>query len=631
MFYLPRLKSHLVALTVLGMIVLTTTLALPHFYAGHARTAGATASSKLPGGPHAPLIQPTGFVKTANSESARAASETYGNLPLQFEANAGQTDGSVKFLSRGGSYTLFLTATEAVLVLAPKVPRKRRAPEVTGNRPLEDALSADGRFEPAENISQGPERGNPEGSNEDIINSTVVHMKLEGANPAPQIAGADPLPGHVNYIVGSNPANWHADISTYAQVQYRDVYPGVDLVYYGNQRQLEYDFVVAPGANVNAIRLAYEGAESVCIEANGDLTLETANGAIRQHRPVIYQTVDGVRREVGGKYVYRSDGRIGFEVPSYDQSRPLIIDPVLSYSTLLGGANDYGYAIAVDASGSAYVTGYTYSATFPTTAGSYQTTLRGYVDAFVAKLNSTGTALVYSTFLGGNDYDYGYAIAVNSSGNAYVAGYTNSADFPTTPGVVRNSIAASDTFVTELNPAGNGLVYSTFLGGSDYDYASAIALDTSGNAYIAGYTYSSDFSTTVGAFRSSLSGSVDSFVTKLNVGGTSLLYSTYLGGSGFDYSSSIAVDSSGNAYVAGYTDSLTFPTANPLQTAHDRGIYRSSTAGSTWNLSSTGLGSPTVRFLVVHPTTPTTIYAGTASGVYKSTNGGSSWSTTNLT
>src|ERR1051326_2162352 len=565
-------------------------------------------------------------------DRATEINQTYGNLPLQFEVNAGQTDSQVKYFSRGRGYSMFLTSTEAVLVLAQNSTRPQRPARPLSQQRFDSELSSNpGQQSPEPHPD--PNRDSPGPSNLDptVGTATAIHLKLEGSDPLALIEGAEPLPGQVNYLIGNDPSQWHTDISTFAKVQYHQVYPGVDLIYYGNQHQLEFDFAVSPGADAGKIRLTFEGAQKVWIDDNGELEIETESGTIHQHVPSIYQTVNGAKRSVGGRYVHHRDGSVGFEIPRYDHSRTLVIDPVLSYSTLLGGFNDYGYAIAVDPAGNAYVTGYTNSATFPTTVGAFQTTFSGSVDAFITKLNPTGTALVYSTFLGGYNTDVGYAIAVNSAGNAYLTGYTYSYDFPTTPGALRSTNVASDAFVTELNVTGNGLVYSTLLGGSDYEYGDGIAVDTSGSAYVTGYTYSADFPTTAGAFRTANSGSTDAFVAKLNASGTNLLYSTYLGGSGFDYPSAIAVDSSGNAHVVGYTDSLTYPTANPLQTTHDRGIYKTSNAGSGWILNNTGLGSPTVRALLIHPTTPSTVFAGTASGVYKSTNSGGTWSATNLT
>jgi len=310
----------------------------------------------------------------------------YGKLPLYFEANRGQTDEQVRFLARGSRSMLFLTPSEAVLAFT--------------------------------------HRG---------VSRTVLRMTFIGANPEPSVVGAEELPGKANYFIGSDPVKWRTNVSTYAKVRYKNVYPGIDLIYYGNQRQLEYDFVVSPGADPKRIRLGFQGADKLEVDAQGDLVLHTATGVIRQRKPVIYQEVEGARREIAGGYVLEGARRVGFRVAAYDAHRPLVIDPALFYSTYLGGSDsDEGFAIAVDTAGNAYVTGSTFSIDFPTTQGAFQTTLVGFHGvAFVTKLNSTGSGLVYSTYLGGAIEERGQAIAVDIAGNAYVTGRTFSKNFPT--------------------------------------------------------------------------------------------------------------------------------------------------------------------------------------------------------
>ena len=307
--------------------------------------------------------------------------EAYNKLPLYFEVNRGQTDPRVKFLARGGHHVVFLTPTEAVLVLTtpkemPKnvFPRRSRFPEQRDDR-----------------------------------SRTVLRMGFAGASRAPRVTGLEELPGKANYFIGNDPAKWRTNVPTYAKIRYHDLYPGIDLVYYGNQRQLEYDFVVHPGADPSRIGLHFQGADRLEVDAQGNLVLHTAGGAIRQRRPVIYQEVGGRRVGIPGGYVLKDGQQVGFGVAAYDRGRPLVIDPVLFYSTYLGGSGgDKGYGIAVDSSGNAYVTGLTPSTNFPTTSGAFQTTLNGTSDAFVTKLNPTGSApLVYSTYLGGSGTDAG--------------------------------------------------------------------------------------------------------------------------------------------------------------------------------------------------------------------------------
>src|SRR5438876_66583 len=491
---------------------------------------------------------------------------TYGRLPLYFEANQGQTDPQVRFLARGGGQTLFLTSTEAVLVLT-KADSQAQGPQ----RPLIIPVAARaGR-------------------------QAVLRMAFAGASPQPRIAGQRELAGKVNYFLGNDPAKWRPNVPTYAAVRYEGLYPGIDLVYYGNNRQLEYDLVVAPGADPSQIALTFEGADRLEIDATGDLVLHTAVGTIHQRRPIVYQQTNGIRSEVAGAYVLRGGNDIGFQVAAFDGSRPLIIDPVLAYSTLLGGSGwDAGYDIVVDAGGNAYVTGFAGSTDFPTTLWAFQTAHSPFnprceqlsicFDAFVTKLNPIGSALVYSTYLGGSELEMGNAIAVDAAGSAYVTGYTYSMDFPTTPAAFHPTPGVvADAFVTKLNLDGSGLAYSTYLGGSGGDAGYAIAVDAGGNAYVTGSTGSVNFPTTPGAFQP-VHGSyywflwltlhpdpnlcpnpntclpADAFITKLNPAGSALVYSTYLGGTDSGGGSSIAIDAEGNVHVTGGTASLNFPT-----------------------------------------------------------------------
>jgi hypothetical protein len=476
--------------------------------------------------------------------------ETYKKSPLAFEMNQGQTDPTVKFVARGKDYTIFLTSDEVVVAL--------RGTGASGQQSLREAERAAG----AE--SQG-----------NAVLPEVLRMGFAGANRAPHIEGSEQLPGRVNYFIGNNPEQWRSDLPTYAQVRYQDVYPGISVVYYGTPGHLEYDLVIAPGADPKVIALDCQGADKTKIDAQGNLRLRIPGGEVVLGKPRIYQmTTGGRRKNIAGGYVLKAGGHVGFQVGPYDRHQPLIVDPALSYSTYLGGAGyDSGTAIAVDASGNAYITGFTRSSNFPVTAGSFQTicgtsgTCNGYFwDAFVTKLSATGS-IVYSTYLGGSGNDIGKAIAVDASGAAYVAGQTFSSNFPTTAGAFKTTYSgAGDTFVAKLNPGGTALQYSTYLGGSGIDNAEGIAVDINGNAYVTGQTYSPDFPT-VAAIQSANGGNQDSdaFVTEINSSGSALVYSTYLGGSSMDWGNAIAVDASGNAYVAGFTRSPDFPLASPLQ------------------------------------------------------------------
>jgi hypothetical protein len=467
--------------------------------------------------------------------------ESYGKLPLSFEVNQGQTDRQVKFLSRGRGYALFLTGDEAVLTLqtaGEKVP------------------------------------GSPE---------SVLRMRLVGANANATVTGGDELPGKTNYFVGNDPRKWSTDVPNYAQVKYQNSYPGVDLVYYGNQGgQLEYDFVVAPGADPSVIALDVAAGlprhrlgknrgimAPLQIASGGDLVVKIDSGEIRFHKPVVYQPAmhDGQRTALQGQYILQGRNRVGFKVSSYDHTKPLVIDPVLSYSTFLGGSGaDQGTGIAVDSLGNAYVTGSTGSANFPgATSSPLQNSLGGTAgNAFVTKINAAGTALIYSTYLGGSGGDFAYAIALDPLGNVYVTGSTSSTNFPVTGPIQPSFQGQQDAFVAEINAAGSALVYATYLGGNGYSYGQGIAVDPLGNAYVSGATTSNNFPV-ANPIQPSLGGGQNAFVSKINAGGTALVYSTYLGGSSSDIGFGIAVDSLGNAYVTGQATSANFPVASPIQ------------------------------------------------------------------
>ena len=460
----------------------------------------------------------------------------YAILPMSFEANQGQTDAQVRFLSRGSGYTLFLTPSEAVLSLQKPRPTEGTVPS-----------------------ARAPARS-------DKARTATVRIKLIGANPQSRVQGIAPLPGKTSYFIGRDPQKWHSDVPTYSRVEYSYVYPGIDLIYYGDSGLLENDFIVRPGASPEAITLELQAAQGFKIDAQGDLVLHTESGDVRLLKPHAYQQVKGRKQVIPARYVARGKNQVGFEVTAYDRTTPLIIDPILSYSTYLGGsALDDAFGIAVDSSGNAYVTGFTASTNFPTTSGTFQTALAGGFDVFVTKLNATGTALVYATYLGGSSDDEANGIAVDSSGNAYVTGFTASTNFPTTSGAFQTSFGGgpNDAFVTKLNATGTTLVYSTYLGGGGTDDAVGIAVDSSGNAYVTGLTASANFPTSSGAFQTTFGGGpFDVFVTKLNSTGTALAYSTYLGGSGDDEGDGIAVDSNGSAYVTGVTSSINFPTSS---------------------------------------------------------------------
>jgi Beta-propeller repeat len=482
-----------------------------------------------------PLINPSAIdaskvsATQADPKAQARILENYGKLPLTFEANHGQTDGRVKFLARTGGYTLSLTGDEAVLALRGKNTDTKPKIARTAHTPPSSVAA--------------PKVGG------------VLRMKLRHANPAAKVTGTDELAGTSNYFIGNDPTKWRTNVPTYAKVKYEGIYSGIDLVYYGNQRQLEYDFIVAPGADPRRIAFDVRGAKRIRRDAHGELVFKVGGGEIRWHKPVVYQQKDGTRQEIAAHYAITDRSRVGFELGKYDASRPLYIDPLI-YSTFLGGSEeDDGFGIAVDNSGNAYVTGGTNSTDFPT-MNPLQPAGGG---AFVAKINPSGSALVYSTYLGGSGGDTGFGIAVDSAGNAYVTGYTGSTDFPTMNALQPTYAGSHDAFVAKINAVGSALVYSTYLGGSGQEIGFGIIVDSAGNAYVTGDTYSTDFPT-MNPLQPANGGGSDAFVAKLNAVGSALVYSTYLGGSANEGSSGIAVDDAGNAYVTGGTNSTDFPT-----------------------------------------------------------------------
>jgi hypothetical protein len=375
-----------------------------------------------------------------------------------------------------------------------------------------------------------------------------VLMKLRGCAAHPQREGREMLEGYYNYLIGNDPARHATYVRRYQEAWVRGVYAGIDMRYYLDGGRLRYDWVVQPGGDPSQIVFGLEGSEKTYIDSEGRLVFMTRFGEVKLAELRVYQG----DREIGGWFVERPGGW-GIEVGSYDPTQLLVIDPLV-YSTYIGGSGaDVGYAMAVDGSGNAYVTGWTFSTDYDVTPGAFQTTPGGNADVFVTKLNATGNDLVYSTYIGGSGYDESYAIAVDGSGHAYVTGVTTSTDYDVTPGAFQTTNGGGDdVFVTKLNATGTALVYSTYIGGSSDDEGFGIAVDGSGNAYVTGWTLSTDYDVTPGAFQTTNGGGWDVFVTKLNATGTALVYSTYIGGSGNEVGFGIAVDGSGNAYVTGW-------------------------------------------------------------------------------
>ncbi|MFB3778502.1 MAG: SBBP repeat-containing protein [Bryobacteraceae bacterium] len=399
-----------------------------------------------------------------------------------------------------------------------------------------------------------------------------LSVRFLEARPQSRIEPLGPLPGRVNFLLGDRPENWRTDLPTYASLTYRSLYEGVDLVYSASGGGLKSEFRVDPGADPAAIRWNYPGVKRLRLERDGSLVATSAGGEIREERPLVYQEQDGRRTLVEGGFRILDDNSVGFWIGAYDHGRELVIDPVISYSTFLGGSGlDTIRALTVDTAGNAYVAGYTDSSDLPVAGSPAQAASRGGVEAFVAKLNSTGSSLVYCTYLGGSSDDRAFGIAVDSSGNAYLTGWTYSTNFPTTTGARQRTLGGGrDAFVSKLNPAGSALLYSTYLGGSGNDSGNGIAIDANGNAHVAGDTYSTNFPV-LGGYRTSSAGRQDAFIAKLNSAGTNLVWSTYLGGSGDEGATALTVDSSGYVYVTGGTTSVNFPTYLALQAASGGG------------------------------------------------------------
>jgi hypothetical protein len=520
------MKRTLFALCVLSLATVAVTLILPGLFRSRTPT---------------PRHEPAKTVAPARGEILSA----YGNLPLDFEANQGQTDSRVKFLARGSGYTVFLTGAEATLLL------QAQSSEATASSPAKLSVSSE---------RKAPKRL-----------AAAMRLALANAKPDAQVEPFDMQPGSSNYLLGNDPTKWRRRVPHFARVKIHSVYPGVDLVYYGNQGQLESDFIVAPGASATPIQMRVEGVDILNLDAHGNLTLSTSAGDLTLHRPRAYQQIAQSRQEIAANYVQRGPHLVGIEVATYDSRQPLIIDPILSYSTYLGGtANQFVAGVAADSTGFAYVTGFTNSTTFPTVAGSLQTTLSNTSgNAFVTKLKQDGTGLVYSTFLGGTGSkgDSAHAIAVDGAGDAYIVGSTSSSDFPIKVTAYQSINKGGGGFFTKLDPTGSSLLYSTYFNGSGTDRLNAVAVGTNGNAFITGSTTSPDFPIILATALQNTNNVTGSqigtaFLSRIDPslsGVPSLVYSTYLGGTKEDAGLGVAVDSAFNAYITGYTSSTDFP------------------------------------------------------------------------
>jgi hypothetical protein len=478
---------------------------------------------------------------------------TLGNLPLYFEDNRGQTVGPAQFVAHGRDCQFLISPNESRLILCKT-----------------DAISGE-------------------------ISSCAVRMQFVDANAQAQIRGDAEQSGKINYIIGNDPAQWRTGMAAFAQVRVEQLYPGISLIYYGNQQRLEYDFTIAPHANPEQIAIRFTGVDKISVSPQGELILTIGKNEICQPKPLFYQSVDGTREEISGDYKIMDAHTVAFDIGNYDHSLPLVIDPILSYSTYFGGNyGDTAWAVAVDTNGFVYIAGQTLSKQFNTntpfaTTNAFQTNFLGggvLGDAFVAKFDNLVTHPVYITYLGGNADDVIHGLAVDAAGNAYVTGYTDSKDFPATgiPGLPSSTNISGtlntkvgyyplDAFVAELNTNGTKLIYSTYLGGSQADGAYGIAVDSAGNAYVTGATFSTNFPTTANALQKHIGVAngifqpyynANAFVVEISTSGTNLIYSSYFGGTNFDEGQGIAVDASG-IYVTGFTASMNFPNTHAFQ------------------------------------------------------------------
>ncbi len=470
---------------------------------------------------------------SVNTTSVMATSATTFTLPLIFQPNYGQFNSEVKFFSRQREGFLLFTSSEMILIF--DAPHEETFDKITRTS----------------------------------SHSTEVRLQFIGANSSPNISGLDLLPGKYHYLGGSDPAQWHTDIPMYTKVRYNNVYPGIHMIYYGNNGRLEYDVIVESGFDPHDVILSFDGVDTLSIDHGGNLVLSVGEARLVYQKPVIYQdsiepsSGDSVMRTrvlIEGGYRITSDGRVGFNVAVFDRTKSLVIDPVLVYSSYLGGRGfDQGSGIGLDATGHVFVAGTT-NGGFPISS-SLQPTGTGAQDVFVSKFTPAGDELIYSTVIGGRDIDVANDIAVDANGEVYVVGSTFSKDFPSTNGSFQPSISGGvDAFVFKLNSEGSELVYSTFLGTSETDIGLGVAVDSAGEVFITGRTGAKDFLTSDAVVQPQSGGGNDAFVTRLDASGTALLYSTYLGGVGDDQGEAIAVDSFGQVVVTGVTDSEDFPT-----------------------------------------------------------------------
>jgi hypothetical protein len=494
-------------------------------------------------------------------------SASYGKLPLSFEPNRGQAGAETLFLARGNGYLLSLESSGSHILLRQK------------------------------------------------DKSAQISNRLAGSSKSARLEALDRLPGHSSYFRGQDPAKWVTGVPNFARIRAAGVYPGIDLIYYGNQSRLEYDFVVAPGADPSAIRMRFDGVRSLRTDAEGNLILSTPAGDIIQQKPVIYQTIEGARQPVAGRFSVHGK-TVTFELSAYDRSRALVIDPVLVYSSFLGnGYQDEGNAVAVDAAGNLYLAGDTFSVT------------GGDSDVLIRKIAADGSAFLYTADARGSDNDFGTSIAVDSTGSAYVGGYSASTDFPLLNPFQNGNAGNNNAILLRLDPTGTSMIFSTYIGGSYDDRANALALDNQGNVYLAGGAISVDFPVSSGAYQTQNKGGIDCFVVKFDSLGNAI-FSTFIGGGSDDQANGIAVDSRGNSYITGQTLSDSYPQVNATfqhsrHGGNDAFVTELSADGSGLVYSTfAGGGSDDIGFgIAVDPAGDAYVAGTTSSSDFPTTNG----------
>lgn len=516
---------------------------------------------------------------TLTLPASAPAAANLGNLPLWFQAQVAPTAG--QFIAHSREAQLRLTRAGAEFLLQP-----------AGRAPVS------------------------------------VRMDFVGANAHAHIQGETALPGKINYLLGNDRARWQSDLATFSSVRVAQIYSGVDILYYGNQERLEYDFQLAPGIEPGVITIRFTGVNNLRLNAQGELVLQVPGGEIIQHAPIAYQIIAGQRREISAAYQITGSDTVKFSLGEFDRQHALTIDPILGYSTYFGG--NYGenaLAIAISPiDDSVYLAGHTFSTQFsnniPFASGGYDTNFNGgtslFGDVFVAKFDRSGTNLLYCTYLGGNKDEIAYGLAVDASGNAYVAGATSSQDFPVLNPITLGSYNGSnisgvldvnvgyypsDAFVTKISADGSSLIYSTLLGGNSYENARAICVDESGNAYFTGETYSTNFPTTDNALSRRLATTnnfyinANAFVAAIPAAGGALSYASYLGGTNFDSGRAIAYNN-GRVFVAGRTSSTNFPWTNGLTVSrYLNGFATNATSGSDAFISAFALDGTNLNLI----------------------------------